>query len=245
MDKEQLLYHYFSNDLNPEQEQQFNELLATDTEFKEQFDFEKDLQFVIRDKEAIDLKSKIIGFEKNISKDTPVKTLPRNNYRKWAMAASIALIVGLGYMGYNSFIGTNYGDLYNSNFQEYPNTVFAITRGETVESIERDGFAAYEAGNYQTAIDNFNKIPAENKQEYLDFYLAQSHLSLGQLAEAKQFFNKAISSNSEFLPEARWYLALISIKEKDKAGAINQLRELTSNFEFNKDKALELLNELE
>ncbi|MGI9553040.1 MAG: hypothetical protein ACR2MT_17675, partial [Aurantibacter sp.] len=87
MDKEQLLYHYFSNDLTPEQEKQFNELLATDMGFKEQFDFEKDLQQVIRDKEAKDLKSKVIGYEKNISQETPVRSL-RPNVQKWAMAAS-------------------------------------------------------------------------------------------------------------------------------------------------------------
>lgn len=244
MDKEQLLLNYFTNDLTPEQEQRFNELLATDSEFKQQFDFEKDLQGVIRDKEASELKSKLVGFEKNIVKETPVRTL-RPNYQKWAMAASIALLVALGWMGYNNFSGPNYGNLYESNFQEYPNTVYAITRGETVESIERDAFAAYEAGNYQTAIDNFNRIPAEDREEYLDFYLGQSYLSLGQIAEAKTSFTKVIASNSEFTPEAHWYLALISIKEKDKESAVSNLKTLTSKYDFQKDKALELLQELE
>lgn len=244
MDKEQLLYHYFSNGLTPEQEQQLNELLATDTEFKEQFDFEKNLQNVIRDKEAKHLKSKLIDFEKNILEEKPVPRL-RPQYRKWAMAASIALLVALGWMGYNSFFGPNYGNLYETNFQEYPNTVFAITRGETVESIERDAFSAYEAGNYQTAIDNFNKIPVGDRKEYLDFYLGQSYLGLGQTPEAKTSFTNVIASNSEFLPEAHWYLALIAIKEKDRATAIDYLKKLTSKFEFNKDKALELLQELD
>jgi len=244
MDKEQLLLNYFMNDLTPEQEMQFNELLATDSEFKQQFDFEKDLQGVIRDKEASELKSKLVGFEKNIAKETPVRTL-RPNYRKWAMAASIALLVTLGWLGYNNFSGPNYGNLYESNFQEYPNTVYSITRGETVESIERDAFAAYEAGNYQTAIDNFNKIPATDKKEYLDFYMGQSHLVLAQISEAKDSFNRAISANSEFTAEAYWYLALISIKEKDKENAISNLKILTSKYDFQRDKALELLQELE
>jgi len=244
MEKEQLLLNYFTNDLTPEQEQQFNELLATDSEFKQQFDFEKDLQGVIRDKEASELKSKLVAFEKDIASETPVISL-RPNYRKWAMAASIALLVTLGWLGYNNLSGPNYGNLYEDNFQEYPNTVYAITRGETVESIERDAFAAYEAGNYQMAIDNFNKIPAENREEYLDFYMGQSYLSLNQTTEAKSFFGQVISSKSEFTPEAHWYLALISLKEKDKENAIKNLETLTSKYDFQKDKALELLQELE
>lgn len=244
MDKEQLLLNYFMNDLTPEQEQQFNELMASDSEFREQFDFEKNLQEAIRDKEASELKSKLVGFEKNIAKETPVRTL-RPNYRKWSMAASIALLVTLGWLGYNNFSGPNYGNLYESNFQEYPNTVYSITRGETVESIERDAFAAYEAGNYQTAIENFNKIPTADKKEYLDFYMGQSYLVLGQNAEAKTFFENAIAAKSEFIAEAHWYSALIAIKEKDKESAISNLKTLTSNYDFQKEKALELLQELE
>jgi len=244
MDKEQLLLNYFTNDLTPEQEQRFNELLATDSEFKQQYDFEKNLQNVIRDKESLELKSKLIGFEKEIASETPVRTL-RPNYRKWAMAASIALVVALGWLGYNNLSGPNYGNLYETNFQEYPNTVFAVTRGETVESIERDAFVAYESGNYQTALDNFEKIPATDRAEYIDFYIGQSQLNLGETANAKTSFASVIAKKSEFAPEAHWYLALISLKEKDKESAVRNLKILTSKYDFQKDRASELLQELE
>ncbi|MRI00563.1 hypothetical protein GH721_08495 [Kriegella sp. EG-1] len=244
MDKEQLLLEYFANNLTPEQEQQFNELLSTDLEFKQQFNFEKDLQVVIRDKQSNELKSKLISFENERIKDVPVRTL-KPNYRKWAMAASIALVVTLGWLGYNNFSGPNYNSLYDENYQEYPNTVFAITRGETVASIERDAFMAYESGNYQKAIDGFNKIPSANREEYLTLYLGLSYLGLGDLQESRMNFNNLISSNSEYTPEALWYSALIAIKEKDKESAVNSLKALTSNYDFQKDKALELIQELE
>lgn len=247
MDKELLLYNYFSNQLTDDQELVFEELLKTDMDFKQQLDFEKDLKRVIHEKEAVDLKTKLSGFEKEITKDiedVPVRTLPRNSYRKWAMAASIALLVGLGWFGYNNFAGPNYGNLYEENFQQYPNTVYAITRGETVESIERAAFSAYEAGNYSMAIDNFNKIPRSEENQYLEFYMGQAHLGLGEVDDAKTFFSNAISSNSEFIAEAHWYLALIAIKEKDNESAIKSLGILTSQYEFKKDDALKLLQEL-
>ncbi len=245
MEKEQLLYRYFSNDLAPEQEKQFNELLATDSEFKEQFDFEKDLQKVIHNKNAKELKSKLVGFERDISQDTPVRTLLRRKTQNWAIAASVALLVGLGWFGYNNFFITDYEDLYDNNFQEYPNTVYAITRGDTVESLERKAFAAYEFGDFAAALADFNKIPDADKQPYLDFYKAQSYLQLGKLAEAKALFEKTISEDTQFAAESHWYLALAYLKEKDKANATLHLKQLISEYDYNTEKANELLDELE
>ncbi len=243
MDKEQLLYHYFSNELTPEQQQQFNELLKTDSEFKAQFDFEKDLQKAIRDSEAKGLKAKLVGFEKDLAQETQMRTL-RPNYSKFAMAASVALLVTIGWLAYN-YSGTNFGKLYDSNFQQYPNTVYTITRGDTIESLERKAFSAYETGDYDTAIDYFEKIPVNERKEYHDFYSALSHMNLKRDKEAQQLFKKVIASKSEFAAEATWYLALVSIRKEDKNQAIQYLNELTSKFDYNKSKALELLQELE
>jgi len=245
MDKEQLLYRYFSNDLAPEQEEQFNELLATDSEFKEQFNFENDLQKVIRNKNAKELKRKLVDFERDISQNTPVRTLPRRKFQNWAIAASVALLVGLGWFGYNNFLVTDYEDLYNDNFQLYPNTVYAITRGDTVESLERKAFAAYEYGDFEAALADFNKIADTDKQPYLDFYKAQSYLHLGNLVEAKDLFEKTISEDTQFAAESHWYLALAYLKEKDKANAALHLKQLISEYDYNTEKASELLDELE
>ncbi len=244
MDKEQLLYHYFSNALTPEQEQRLNELLATDTEFKQQFEFEKDLKRVIREKETNTLKDKLSGFEKKISKDTPVRTLPHTNYRKWALAASIALIIGLGWIGYNNFTGPDYNALYQENFQNYPNTVYTISRSESDETLERDAFVAYESGDFKEAADNLKIISKNRPSDYLDFYLGMSYLNLNQFEEAKAYFTNTINSKSEFVDEAYWYLALIALKEKNKDSANEYLRKLTANDGYNQERARQLLEKL-
>ena len=54
MDKETLLYQYFSNQLTSEEQEAFDELLKNDREFKEQYDFEKNLQLLlVADKDNI------------------------------------------------------------------------------------------------------------------------------------------------------------------------------------------------
>ncbi|MDB4293070.1 tetratricopeptide repeat protein [Maribacter sp.] len=248
MDKEKLLYHYFSNSLSAQQEKQLQDLLDTDMEFKEQFDFEKDLKRVVREEEKTKLKSKLQGFEKEIAQERPVIQLnqkPKKSKFNWSIAASVAILFGLGWFGYNTFAGADYESLYEANFEEYPNTVYAVTRGEAIETIERDAFTAYESGGYQSAIDNFKKIYSADNKDYLDFYLGQSYLGLGEITQAKESFEKVLSSNSDFIPEAHWYLALISIKQENKTAATKYLNELIANHEYNKGKARALLKDLE
>ncbi|MBT2159627.1 tetratricopeptide repeat protein [Zobellia barbeyronii] len=245
MDKELLLYNYFSNQLTVQEEQQFNELMKTDMDFKKQFDFENNLKQVIRDKESDNLKAKLIGFEKEIN-DVPVKTIPRTNYRKWAMAASVALLIGLGWLGYNNFSGTDYNALYNDNFQDYPNTVYAITRGaETDSSFERAAYVAYETNDNTKAIELFTELKETYDSENVSFYLAQSYLKNNQLGEAISLFNEVVEERGEFAPQALWYLSLSYIKDKQKQNAIESLKLLIADARYKKTEAESLLDELE
>ncbi len=110
MDKENLLLRYFSNQLTEDEEKTFHELLKTDVEFKAQFDFEKDLKRVIKKNESENLKVKLVGYEKEINakdKSNPSKWA----FKNWSIAASIALLVGLGWIAYNLLSGPR---LYNA-----------------------------------------------------------------------------------------------------------------------------------
>ncbi|WP_339715966.1 tetratricopeptide repeat protein [uncultured Kriegella sp.] len=245
MDKELLLYRYFSNQLTEQENIQLQELLKTDGDFKQQFDFQNNLKQVINDKENKELKAKLVTFENAFSQEKPARTFSRPYYSKWAMAASIVLFVGLGWVAFNNFFGTNYEELYENNFQQYPNTVYSITRGESVKSIEGDAFMAYEAGSFHKALEGFQKISEEERNDYVDFYMGQSCLQLNQLEKSKVHFQKVIDNTGEFAAESHWYLALIAIKQESKEKAKQQLNELISKYDYNKDKATELLFELD
>jgi len=239
MDKEVLLYNYFSNSLTDEEQQLFDKLLENDVDFKKQFVFERDLKRAIKEKEKGNLKAKLQEFESELKQ----KTAPQNNFKIWALAASFALLLSLGWFGYDSFFTLNYNELYSENFKSYPNTSYTITRSDTDDSIERQAFVAYETGNYQTAIDHFEKLES-TKKNYIYFYKAQSYLKLDKTDKAKILFKKVITDNNQFVAESHWYLALIAIKEKDKQNTVSYLEQLIANYNFNKEKAEALLNKL-
>jgi len=243
MDKEVLLTKHFSNSLTTAEEKLFNELIETDNGFKEQYDFEQNLKCAIKDKKNQELKIKLVSFEEGMKEESPT-TISKGGYRNWSIAASIALLIGLGWMGYNSLIKTDYDDLYNAHFQEYPNTVYTITRSDANESLEREAYVAYESGNYEKAIANFEKLQADGVKNHINFYLALSYLGIENNSMAIRLFEKVIEEQSGFEAEASWYLALTHLRVRDKAKAIGILERHIKTYDYNKEKAVELLNDL-
>lgn len=244
MDKEELLYKFFSNQLTEEQKKTFHQLLETDVEFKAQFEFENDLKHVIKKSKNENLKQKLVGFEKEINakdKNKPSKW----TFRNWSIAASIALLVGMGWIAYNTFSGPDYNELYATNFEAYPNTVYTITRSDGDQSLERDAFAAYEASNYEKAVTAFLDLKNKGGSTHADFYLAQSYLYVGKDQEAIEALKRAILNDMEFRAEAHWYLALAYLKSKDKVKAMATLKDLIENFDYNKERAQTLLKALD
>ncbi len=239
MDKGSLLYHYFSNSLSDVQEEQFKHLLKTDKAFRAQFEFENNLKRVTKEKRRRAMKAKFHRFEADLSSEKG-KSKPSFNYLK--IAASIVILLTTSWFSYQHFFGFDYSEVFDENYDVYPNTVYAITRSDTLNSIEREAFVAYEAGDYKLAIEKFD---VTEPKAYFEFYKAQSYLQLGNYDKAKQYFGSIIEENEQFVPESHWYLALIQIKQEDKANALINLKVLTENYNYKTHVAKTLIKKLE
>lgn len=244
MDKELLLYNYFANQLTDDEQLLFDELLKNDLDFKAQFEFEKDLKRVIKEYVNEDLKEKLVGYEREISgkdKSKPSKW----RFKNWSIAASIALLIGLGWIGIKSFSGPDYNELYQDNFEGYPNTVYTISRADGDSTKERDAFAAYEAGDYEKAVAAFQELRSTGGISHVDFYQALSYLQLGKNTQAIDLLKNVMLNDEVFRAEANWYLALAYLKDSDKVNAVAALKRQVQDFEYSKEKAEALLRELD
>lgn len=238
MSNDDLLYHYFSNSLTKAQEEQLQELLKTDANFKKQFEFESNLKRAAKAERHDALKSTLNKFESHLDSGNTAK---KYSFYYVKIAASFVILITAGWLGYQSFSGIDYQGMYDENYQTYPNTVYTITRGDTINSVQREAFVAYESGDYQVALDKFSE--AEVK-DYFTFYTAQSHLKLEQYDKAETAFKEVISQNKQFMAESHWYLALIYLKEENDPQALTNLEILVSNFDYKKTEARILIKKL-
>jgi tetratricopeptide (TPR) repeat protein len=238
VNKDELLYHYFSNSLTKDQELLFNKLIKEDDEFKKQFEFENNIKRVAKEKRHKDLRSKLSQFEDTVKiKSTDTKS----SFTYLKIAASIVILITASWFGYQNVFNINYENLYSENYTYYPNTVYSITRSDSVNSLEREAFVAYEAKDYQLALEKFNTV--KNK-DYFDFYKAQSYLNLNQYENAKHLFETIIETNKKFIAESHWFIALVYIKEENKAKALEYLDLLVENHSYKTEEAQALIKAL-
>ena len=243
MEKETLLLKYFNGSLSTEEQLLFEQYLIDDVDFNAQFEFEKNVQSVINDGERKTLKNKLQQFE---LKRTTVQPTKINFWKPIRIAASIAILVAASWFIYTSSIFDGPEDLYASNYEKYPNTVYTITRGDAMDtSLERKAFEAYESERYTMAIEYFKELKAETGLDYVDFYLAQSYLANGDEQKAIEVFKKISSVNSDYKGEALWYQALAFLKLKMNNDAVSLLQTLSKEGSYKQQEAKALLKKLE
>ena len=238
MYKEELLENYFSRKLTAEELKDFNNLIENDAEFREDYDFQLNLKKAIKNKERSKLKQKLEGYEISINKKENKGSF---NWSQLSIAASIVLIIGIGWIGLKSSFGVNYDDYYN----QYPNTVVNITRGDSSQTLERKAFVAYESGDLVSAIKYFNELKSNEDFDYLNFYLAQSYLKQNNLNEAEKYFKQNIAEGKIFIDESHWYLALTYLKNKDKINAKKHLEKLIADSDYMNSEAKTILDDID
>ncbi len=243
MEKETLLYKYFENTLSSEEQGLFDKLLKEDPNFQEQVKFEEDVRKVIGDKERLVLKKKLQEFETQLPKPEPRKN---KFWKPLRIAASITLLFAAGWYFYTMSFSVTPEELYASNYEIYPNTVYSITRGDINDtSLERKAFESYEKNDVKAGIDHFEELSAKSGLDYVDFYLAQLYLANDQTQNALTKFEGIIKENSDFKTEALWYAALCKLKLNKPKEASPLLEILIENGSYKKEESISLLKKLQ
>ncbi len=240
MDNKELIQRHFLNELSDQEEQDFKELLKNDKDFKQEFTFQENLKKVIKVEERSRLKAKLNKFEQGINQDN----VSFARWNPWMVAASAILLIAAGWLSYSTLFNTNYDNLYAANYKEYPNTVYAITRGDSIETLERKAFAAYDSGDYVHAINYFKNLTKNDNLDYVDFYLAQVYLKSDSIQKSIVLFKKVIGSNKQFVEESNWYLALAYLKLEDINNATKHLKMTVAKYGYMKEEAKALLEVL-
>jgi hypothetical protein len=236
----ELIDKYFENTLSDAEKMAFENSLATNQEFREEFEFQNKAQKAIHLKERNELKLTLKQIEAKQTK-SDLKIIKKTI---WPFVAA-AMILILGTVGLYHFYGSNSDNqtLYASYYQTYPNVVSPLVRGENSQSNTQEAFNAYEANNFEAASLLFHQI---KDKEYARFYEAVCYLELGKTEKAIVVFNQNTFTDEPipFETYRKWYLALAYLKIDKKEAAKPLLLELIKTENSQKLQAEELLNKL-
>lgn len=173
---------------------------------------------------------------------------PRARRRWLGIAASVAILLAFGSWLVNRGPTPDSAALSAAYFTHFPNDLVVRTMGEggTVEEELAAAFSAYTAEDYEQATTDLSDYllnqPAADSSVCL--YLGISQLKTEQFTAAKT--NLLVARNLGYQTDAaNWYLALTALGEGDIAEAKIALSTLKSGPSLFREKANQLLKELE
>jgi len=242
MNKEELINGYFVGSLSESQLAEVKNLCKTDPDFAADFEFQKELQQALKKEERLEIKELFSDLNTTTTK-TETKFF---QLRPWLTAASIALLFGLGaWMFFLNSGEVNTDALYAANFSPYDNVVHPIERGNELEDLQTQLFAAYEAKDYELSSQLYNKLTVKQKASYFDFYEGIVQMALGNHEKAIPLLEGYIGANGELKDRAMWYLALSHLKLGAIESAETELEKLVQLGTFKTDAAEDLLQALD
>jgi predicted Zn-dependent protease len=236
MDKDLLIQKYLQGTLNEAEEQLFQEYLEKDPSFADSIPFYDGLNYAFAKADYEQTKTQLQSFYKEERQSL---------WRKWSIAASVLVLMGLGSLWFLNTINST-ETLYAHYFEPYKNVVQPIVRGEVEKNTKVLAFMAYDDGDYTKAIGYMNTLLEDKPEAILALYKANAQLQTDQTEAAIVTLESHIEKTDTIYAEAQWYLALSYLKLDNKAAAKSHLSTLLqTNSSFKNKDAKRLLKSLE
>ncbi len=141
--------------------------------------------------------------------------------------------------------------LYQSNFHPFLYENFAATREAGDKALEPQKVLFYKAmveynqKNYQASVNILGSIPAAQRNPEMELYMAIDNMHLENYGSAKRTLNEIIATADEsWANQARWYLGLCMVREKNYPDAITLLAKVKDFGGEHSREAGKLLNKI-
>lgn len=236
MESERLIAKYFQGQLTAEEKIQFDELMNSNPEFREQVIFEQKLKKSLFQQEHSNLKNQLKSIENTLA--------PKKNKTKWYLiAASIVVFISFGLFW--TFNSKSPEKLFDTYYTVASNTSHPIVRDNSVSDALTKAFMAYESEQYSEAQTLFSHLYNTSQNSELLFYEAICYLEMDKTQLAVETFLKHKAFNDRLASKSNWYLALTYLKMENVELARKTLEEIVSNnSNYRFKEAKELLSKL-
>ncbi|WP_299609336.1 hypothetical protein [uncultured Aquimarina sp.] len=252
---------YLSGNMSISEQQAFEERLRTDAALAQEFKLQKEMfamygneswaegdEDILKTDQAKQLQSFFKSDEASDIKATINEVITENrtsvnSRRFWfiGIAASIAVLLTVSLF---VFKDRNYEELYASyiHLDEIPSLV---TRGEDAHKLLEEAQLLFEAQKYEEATQSFSEYHQKeatiNPLSYI--YNGIAYIELGEFDRALVQFKRLEDSNTLQAKKAKWYRALVFLKQKNKTKLKQTLQTiLDNNSNYKYKEAQELLD---
>lgn len=238
---EHLIEKYFSKQLSETEILEFEKQYKTDSDFKAEVDFLKDIQYVSENEDNVNFKNQLTSYEDEFSKKTP------SDSPKWikpliAVAAILLIALSITFFLNNDL---NTDQLFSNYFEPSKNVSAPIVRSKSDAGLINEAFIAYTDADYKHAIPLFEKAFESTKNSELLFYKGNALLAIDQTEDAIVIFKKHLSFSDALTHRTHWYLALAYLKMHQKDKAKHELNTFIDSGEpFKKKEAKSLLKKM-
>ena len=234
MKSESLIVKFFENTLSEAERQEFDALMASDEDFKKEVAFRKELTEVITLDDRETIKQELQGLDQ-----------PKINRKPWLwpVAASVILLLGISTFWFLGNKTATPQALFDAHFEPYNNVVHPIVRGDSTD-LKTEAFIAYEAKNYEEALNAFNTLLNEHTDATILFYKANVLMQLNANEEAILILKDNSDIPEILKQQQQWYLALAYIKAKANEKAKSTLKALIKSSSYKQKEAEKLLKQL-
>ncbi len=225
---------YFKNNLNARQKAQFDDLMLNNAEFKAQVIFEEQIKKAVISTKKDELLNKLKQLEK-----------PKKRFNFYAIAIAASLIIALGIFSLLQHTETFSNEqLFAEYFEPYSNIIAPASRGDETPDEKSEAFRYYDAKNYETASNKFDKLYATTKASYYLFYLGVCELQLGNTENAITLFKLHQKHTDKLSNQTHWYLALAHLKASNIKDAKALLQTIITKKSFKYKAAEDILKKL-
>lgn len=224
--------NYIFHEMSDSEKHEFENEIEKNPILKSQIE---EVQSFSENTQRIILKEKLDEFHREISSTPQVaKKIPINKTIIWTAACFILLITTVIWLNTRNTPER----IFEKHYTHDPGLPTTMSNSGNYEFF--DGMLDYKQQNYQTALEKWKPLLAENpNNDTLNYFVGLSYLAIGETEEAEALIENVAGMNqSMFYEDAIFYTALVMIKK----GETEKAAQLLSNQ--NSDRSQKLLDDL-
>ncbi len=244
----ELIEAYLTNQLSPTDRASFETDIAGDTDLLAEVNRQRDLRLGLRalgiERTLAQAKAKVEQADNPIQEASLTDSLPVSQavvrplitWRYWAAAASVVLLLGVGYYAYQQSGSRQaeiaYADTFSPTssdqlLKEFPTGSLP----PSAQSQLLNALTNYRAGNYDKVIAQLKTLPADRQTIYYkDYFLGLSYLANNQPGNAIPLLKQARTAPSSAIRQkSDWFLALAYVKNGQTKKALPMLKQISSD----------------